>query len=71
MKQEENGREAAGTVANGTVAAGETGLFARLAKIHCFLAKFCIFATHKNFASLAKCNVLSEISCFRYSHKFR
>ena len=32
MKQEGNGREAAGTVANGTVAAGETGIFAKLAK---------------------------------------
>ena len=32
MKQEGNGREAARTVANGTVAAGETGIFAKLAK---------------------------------------
>ena len=43
MKQEENGREAAGTVANGTVAAGETWTFRYARENSLLIAKFLNF----------------------------
>ena len=44
MKQEENGREAAGTVANGTVAVGETLIFREARENSLLIAKFLNFA---------------------------
>ena len=72
MKQEENGREAAGCSKQWNSSRRIPVHFAGLAKISqiqrnwqfsldqiffakaLFLAKFCIFATHTNFAKLAK-----------------
>ena len=44
MKQEENGREAVGIVANGTVAAGETWIFRLASENSLLIAKFLNFS---------------------------
>ena len=73
MKQEENGREAAGTVGNGTVAAGSCA-FRRFSENFANSAKWAIFATQKFFAKalfLAKIPDFATHENFAKLEKFR